>query len=72
MSTSIFGSFLEKLSKSKGYVPVEDLTQVNDPDQTFKVFEEKAFDEKIHTLSDTSSILGSSSGRENLELAQVS
>jgi len=30
--TSIFGSFLEKLGKSKGYVPVKDSTQVDNPD----------------------------------------
>ena len=66
--TSIFGSFLEKLGKGKGYIPVEDPIQVNNPNQTFKVFEGGAFDEKIHTLSDTSNILGSLSGRESLEL----
>ncbi len=72
-STSIFGSFLEKLDgKGKGYVLVEDLTQVDNSDQTFKVFERKAFDEKIHTLSDTSDILGSLSGRESPELTRVS
>jgi len=30
--TSIFGSFLGKLSKGKGYASIEDSTQVNDPD----------------------------------------
>ncbi len=67
-SISIFGSFLEKLSKSKRYVSVENPTQVDDSDQTFKVFEEKAFDEEIHTLTDIASILGSLSGRESSEL----
>jgi len=67
-STSIFSSFLEKLNKEKGYIPVKDLIQVDDPDQTFKVFEEKAFDEEIHILENTSDILGSLSGRESSEL----
>jgi len=72
-STSIFRSFLGKLGgKGKGYVPVEDLIQVDNPDQTFKVFEREAFDEKIHTLGDTSDILGSLSGRESPELTRVS
>ncbi len=69
---SIFGSFLEKLSKDKGYVLVEDLSQINNSDQTFKVFEGKAFDEEIHTLADTSDILGSLSDRESQELEWVS
>ena len=30
--TSIFGSFLEKLGKGKGYISVEDLIQVNNLD----------------------------------------
>ncbi len=67
-STSIFGSFIERLSKGKGYVPVEDLSKVDNLNQTFKVFEEKAFDEEIHTLEDTSDILGSLGGRESSEL----
>ncbi len=71
-STSIFGSFLGKLGKGKGYILVENLTQVDNPNQTFKVFKERAFDKKIHTLLDTSNILGSSSGRENLKLEWVS
>ena len=67
--TSIFGSFLGKLDgKGKGYVLVKDPTQVNNPDQTFKVFEGEAFDEKIHSLGDTSDILGLLSGRESPEL----
>ena len=71
--TSIFKSFLGKLGeKGKGYVPVEDLTQVDNPNQTFKVFEEKAFDEKIHSLGDISDILGSLSGRKSPELTRVS
>ncbi len=70
--TSIFGSFLEKLGKSKGYVPVENPTQVENLDQTFKVFEGGAFDEEIHSLRDTSDILGSLSGRESPELIRVS
>ena len=70
--TSIFGSFLGKLGgKGKGYVLVEDPIQVDNPDQTFKVFEGEAFDEKIHSLGDTSDILGSLSGRESSELTQV-
>jgi len=59
---------LEKLSKGKGYVLVEDPTQVDNPDQTFKIFEREAFDEKIHTLADTSDILGSLFRRESPEL----
>ena len=31
-STSIFGSFLGRLSKSKGYILVENPTQVDNPD----------------------------------------
>ena len=72
-STSIFESFLGKLGeKGKGYVPVEDPTQVDNPDQTFKVFEGGAFDEEIHSLGNTSDILGSLSERESLELTRVS
>jgi len=72
-SMSIFDSFLGKLDgKGKGYVPVEDLTQVDNPDQTFKVFEGGAFDEEIHSLGDTSDILRSLSGRESPELIRVS
>jgi len=67
-STSIFGSFLGRLNKDKGYVPVEDPTKVDNPDQTFKVFEEKTFDEKIYTFVNTSDILGLLSGRESPEL----
>ena len=70
--TSIFDSFLEKLSKGKRYVPVKDPTQVDNPDQMFKIFEGGAFDEKIHTLADTSDILGSLLGRGSLELERVS
>ena len=45
--TSIFGSFLGKLGgKGKGYIPVENPTQVDNLDQTFKVFEGGVFDEK--------------------------
>ena len=61
-STSIFDSFLEKLSKGKGYVPIEDPSQIDNPDQTFKVFGGKAFDKEIHILVDTSDILRSLSG----------
>ncbi len=68
MPTSIFKSFLEKLGKGKGYIPVEDPTQVDNSDQIFKIFEGGAFDEKIHIFADTSSILGLLSGRESLEL----
>ncbi len=72
-STSIFGSFLGKLGgKGKGYVPVEDPTQVDNSDQTFKVFEGGVFDEEIHSLGDTSDILRSLSGRESPELTRVS
>ena len=56
--TSIFDSFLGKLGKGKGYIPVEDPTQVDNSDQTFKIFEGEAFDEKIHSLGDTLDILG--------------
>jgi len=62
--TSIFGSFLRKLSKGKGYIPVKDSIQVDNSDQTFKVFEEKDFDEEIHTLANTLDILGSLSERK--------
>ena len=65
---SIFSSFLEKLSKGKGYVPVEDLSQVDNSDQTFKVFKGKAFDEEIYTLANTFDILGSLIDRNSLEL----
>jgi len=68
LSASIFGSFLGKLGKSKGYVPVENPTQVDNPDQTFKIFKGRTFDEKIHTLADISDILGSLSGRESSKL----
>src|SRR6266498_2436644 len=70
-STSIFGSFLGKLSKGKGYISVKDPTKVDDLNQTFKVFEGKAFNKEIHTLADTSDILGSLSGKESLELERV-
>jgi len=70
--TSIFESFLGKLSKSKRYIPVKDLTEVENLNQTFKVFEGRAFNEKIHILEDTLDILGSLSKRENSELERVS
>ncbi len=66
--TSLFGSFIGRISKGKGYVQVDDPSKVDNPDQTFKVFEGEAFDEEIHTLRDTSDILGSLSGRESPEL----
>src|SRR6266498_4989559 len=70
--TSLFGSFIERLSKGKGYVQVDDPSKVENLDQTFKVFEGGAFDEKIYTLEDTSDILGSLSGRKSPELTRVS
>src|SRR6266540_2492353 len=70
--TSLFGSFIERISKGKGYTQVDDPSKVDNPDQTFKVFEGGAFDEEIHTLEDTSDILGSLSGRESPELTRVS
>ncbi len=70
--TSLFGSFIGRISKGKGYAQVDDLSKVENPDQTFKVFEGEAFDEEIHTLGDTSDILGSLSGRESPELTRVS
>src|SRR6266496_419692 len=70
--TSLFGSFIGRISKGKGYAQVDDPSKVDNPDQTFKVFEGGAFDEEIHTLEDTSDILGSLSGRESLELERVS
>src|SRR6266498_1321509 len=70
--TSLFGSFIRRISKGKGYAQVDDPSKVDNPDQTFKVFEGGAFDEKIHTLEDTSDILGSLSGRESPELTRVS
>ncbi len=66
--TSIFKSFLGKLNKSKEYVSIEDLIQVGNSDQTFKVFKKGAFDKKVHTLEDISNILGLLSERESLEL----
>src|SRR6266498_5198212 len=36
--TSLFGSFIERLSKGKGYVQVDDPSKVENLDQTFKVF----------------------------------
>src|SRR6266540_2262721 len=70
--TSLFGSFIGRISKGKGYAQVDDPNKVDNPDQTFKVFEGRAFDEEIHTLEDTSDILGSLSGRESPELTRVS
>jgi len=66
--TSIFRSFLKKLSKDKEYILVEDLIKVENPDQTFKVFERGAFDEEIYMLEGISDILGSLFKRESLEL----
>src|SRR6266536_3745481 len=63
--TSLFGSFIGRISKGKGYAQVDDPSKVDNPNQTFKVFEGEAFDEEIHTLEDTSDILGSLSGRES-------
>src|SRR6266498_882931 len=71
-STSLFGSFIGRISKGKGYAQVDDPSKVDNPDQTFKVFEGGAFDEEIHILEDTSDILGSLSGRESPELTRVS
>src|SRR6266540_1650146 len=71
-STSLFGSFIGRISKGKGYAQVDDPRKVDNPDQTFKVFEGGAFDEEIYTLEDTSDILGSLSGRESPELTRVS
>src|SRR6266540_2819097 len=70
--TSLFGSFIRRISKGKGYAQVNDLSKVDNLDQTFKVFEGGAFDKEIHTLEDTSNILRSLSGRESLELTRVS
>src|SRR6266498_2845883 len=70
--TRLFESFIERISKGKGYAQVDDPSKVDNPDQTFKVFEGGAFDEEIHTLEDTSDILGSLSGRESPELTRVS
>src|SRR6266508_3684266 len=71
-STSLFRSFIRRLSKGKGYAQVDDPSKVDNPDQTFKVFEGGAFDEEIHMLEDTSDILRSLSGRESPELMRVS
>ncbi len=71
VSTSIFESFLGKLNKGKGYVSVEDPIQVENLNQIFKVFKD-AFDKNIHTLANTSDILGSLSGRESFEVKRVS
>src|SRR6266540_903553 len=70
--TSLFGSFIGRISKEKGYAQVDDPSKVDNPDQTFKVFEGGAFDEEIHTFEDTLDILGSLSGRESPELTRVS
>src|SRR6266511_2197008 len=70
--TSLFGSFIGRISKGKGYAQVDDPSKVDNPNQTFKVFEGGAFDEEIHTLEDTSDILGSLSGSESPELTRVS
>ncbi len=70
--TSLFGSFIGRISKGKGYAQVNDPSKVDNPDQTFKVFEGEAFDEEIHTIEDTSDILGTLSGRESPELERVS
>src|SRR6266545_211921 len=71
-STSLFRSFIRRISKGKGYAQVDDPSKVDNPDRTFKVFEGGAFDEEIHILEDTSDILGSLSGRESPELTRVS
>src|SRR6266540_3538673 len=71
-STSLFGSFIGRISKEKGYAQIDDPSKVDNPDQTFKVFEGGAFDEEIHTFEDTLDILGSLSGRESPELTRVS
>src|SRR6266511_3679199 len=70
--TSLFGSSIRRISKGKAYTQVDDLSKVDNPDQTFKVFEGVAFNEEIHMLEDTSDILGSLSGREIPELTRVS
>src|SRR6266536_5578156 len=67
--TSLFGSFIRRISKGKGYAQVNDPDKVDNSDQTFKVFEGGAFDKEIHMLGDTSDILGSLSGRESPELS---
>src|SRR6266498_2555600 len=69
--TSLFGSFIGRISKGKGYAQVDDPSKVDNPDRTFKVFEGGAFDEEIHMLKDTSDILGSLSERESPELTRV-
>ncbi len=71
-STSIFGSFIGRLSKGKGYIPVEDSSKVDKLDQTFKVFKGKAFDEEIYTLANILDILGSLASRKSLELERIS
>src|SRR6266498_745843 len=71
-STSLFGSFIRRISKGKGYAQVDNSSKVDNPNQTFKVFEGRAFDKEIHTLEDTSDILGSLSGRESPKLTRVS
>jgi len=70
--TSLFGSFIRRISKGKGYAQVDDPSKVDNPNKTFKVFEGGAFDKEIHTLEDISNILGSLSGRESPELTRVS
>src|SRR6266540_4347895 len=37
--TSLFGSFIRRISKGKGYAQVDDLSKVENLDQTFKIFE---------------------------------
>src|SRR6266540_7469540 len=71
-ATSLFESFIRRISKGKGYAQVDDSNKIDNPDQIFKVFKGGAFDEEIYTLEDTSDILGSLSGRESPELTRVS
>ncbi len=70
--TSLFGSFIGRLSKGKGYTQVNDPSKVDNLDQTFKVFKGGAFDEEIHTLEDISDILGLLLERKSPELTWVS
>ncbi len=68
---SIFGSFIRKLSKEKGYVLVKSLKEVKNPDQTFKVFKGKVFNKDIHILTNISDILNSLSRKESPKLECV-
>ncbi len=71
VSINIFESFLEKLDKGKEYVSIKNLIQVDNLDQTFKVFKKGVFDKNIYTLTDISDILELLLKRESLKLERI-